>query len=61
MCIIFIVITGFLSVSFFSSGDMLFALLSGLVCTVLLGFFIRNLVTNSACLFGKKTDCGKKK
>jgi len=55
------VITGFLSVSFFSSGDMLFAALSGLVCSVLLIFFIRNLVTNSACLFGKKTDCGEKK
>jgi len=59
MCIVFIVISGFLAVSFYSNDQLLFALGSSIVCLVLLSFFIRNLITNSPCLFGKRTDCGK--
>jgi len=59
MCIIFIVISGFLAVSFYSNEQLFFALGSGIVCLILLSFFIRNLITNSGCLFGKKTDCRK--
>ena len=63
MCIIFIVISGFLAVSFYSNGDIIPAIASGLICFVLLFFFARNLYNNGACLFsnlfGKKKDCRK--
>lgn len=59
MCIIFIVITAFLAISFFSNGDTLYAVLSAAVCSVLLFFFIRNLINNGACLFSRKKDCNK--
>ena len=59
MCIVFIVISGFLAVSFYSNNQLLFALGSVLVSLVLLSFFVRNLITNSPCLFGKRTDCRK--
>ncbi len=60
MCLIFIAITGFLAVSFFMNGDIIYAILSGVICFVLLIFFIRNLFLNGACLFGRRTDCHKK-
>ncbi len=61
MCIIFIVISGFLAVSFFVNGDIAYAIPSGAVCLVLLIFFIRNLIKNSGCLFGHRTDCNNRK
>ncbi len=60
MCIVFIVITGFLTFSFYMDGSMLYASISGLICSVLLIFFVRNLINNAPCLFGKRTDCKKK-
>ena len=60
MCLIFIAITGFLAVSFFMNGDVIYSILSGAICFVLLMFFIRNLFNNGACLFGLRTDCHKK-
>ncbi|MCK5648614.1 MAG: hypothetical protein KAI22_07010 [Gammaproteobacteria bacterium] len=60
MCILFIAISGFLAVSFYTNGDITYAVMSGAVCSVLLIFFIRNMINNSACLFGRRTDCNKK-
>ncbi len=61
MCIIFMVVTGFLAVSFYSNGDTFYAALSAAVCCVLLFFFIRNLINNGACLFSRSDDCNKRK
>jgi ABC-type lipoprotein release transport system permease subunit len=60
MCIIFIVITGFLTFSFFMDGSILYAAISGVICGVLMIFFIRNIINNAPCLFGRRTDCKKK-
>ncbi len=60
MCIIFIAISGFLAVSFYMNGDIAYAVPSAAVGVILLIFFIRNLINNSACLFGRRTDCNKK-
>ena len=51
---------GFLSVSFYSNGDMGFTLVSGFISAILFFFFIRNLINNGPCLFGKRNDCHKK-
>lgn len=61
MCVIFVIITGFLAVSFYSNGAIVSAALSGMVCVILLIFFINNMIKNRACLFGNKTDCHKKR
>ncbi len=61
MCIIFIIITGFLSVSFYTNGEIFFALISGVICLILASFFIQNLIHNSGCLFGNKSNCRKDK
>ncbi|MCU7938588.1 MAG: hypothetical protein KZQ64_09815 [gamma proteobacterium symbiont of Bathyaustriella thionipta] len=60
MCIVFIVITGFLAFSFYMDGSMLYALMSGSICAVLMIFFARNIINNAPCLFGSRTDCKKK-
>lgn len=60
MCIVFIVISGFLAFSFYMDGAMLYALVSGAICAVLMSFFIRNFINNAPCLFGRRTDCKKK-
>lgn len=60
MCILFIVISGFLTVSFYTNGDITYAVISGVVCSVLMIFFISNMINNSACLFGRKINCNKK-
>lgn len=59
MCIIFIVITGFLSISFFLQGDLILAIINSIIFVILSFFFMKNLIKNGPCLFGKRSDCKK--
>ncbi|MBE9526428.1 MAG: hypothetical protein IME94_05575 [Proteobacteria bacterium] len=59
MCILFIVISGFLTISFYMNGEFILASVTGIICAILFVFFIRNLINNVPCLFGKRTDCHK--
>lgn len=47
--------------SFFAKGLIPHAIISGLLASVSLFFFIRKLIFNGRCIFGKETDCNTKK
>lgn len=57
MCLIltfaFIVAT----ISFFTQGLIPHAIISGIIASISLFFFIRKLITNGRCIFGKDKDC----
>lgn len=57
MCLIltlaFIVVT----FSFFTQGLIPHAIMSGVIASISLFFFIRKLITNGRCIFGKDRDC----
>jgi len=47
--------------SFFSQGLIPHAVISGILASVSLFFFIRKLISNGRCIFGNDTDCNTKK
>lgn len=61
MCLIltfaFIVAT----LSFFTQGLLPHAIISGLLASISLFFFVRKLIFNGRCIFGKATDCNAPK
>lgn len=49
------------TLSFFTKGLMPHAIISGILASISLFFFIRKLIFNGRCIFGKETDCNNKK
>ena len=45
------------SVSFYSQGMMPHAIISAVLATLALTFFIRTIYLKRRCIFGKDTDC----
>ncbi|DAB38427.1 MAG: hypothetical protein A2552_07465 [Sulfuricurvum sp. RIFOXYD2_FULL_44_160] len=60
MCLILTFALIVATLSFFSQGLLPHAIISGLLASLSLFFFIRKLIFNGRCIFGKETDCNKK-
>lgn len=60
MCLIIALVFMVVSFTFLSKGLIPHAIISGVVASMLLFFFIRKLITNGRCIFGKATDCNAK-
>jgi Na+/glutamate symporter len=59
MCLILTFAFFLATLSFFSQGLIPHAIISGIIASVFLFFFIRKLITNGRCIFGKDRDCNK--
>jgi hypothetical protein len=60
MCLILTIAFIVAAFAFFSKGLILQAIVSGIIACAALFFFIRKLITNSRCIFGKERDCNPK-
>lgn len=59
MCLILTLAFIFATLTFYSQGLIIQATMSGVIATISLFFFIRKLITNGRCIFGKDRDCNK--
>ncbi|AFV96699.1 MULTISPECIES: hypothetical protein [unclassified Sulfuricurvum] len=59
MCLILTLAFIFATLAFFSHGLIPQAIMSGVIASLSLFFFIRKLITNGRCIFGKDRDCNK--
>ncbi len=59
MCLILTLAFIAAAFSFFSQGLIPHAIISGIIAVLSLFFFIRKLITNGRCIFGKDRDCNK--
>lgn len=59
MCFILTIAFVIATVTFFSKGLLIQAVMSGVIAAIFLFFFIRKLITNGRCIFGKERDCNK--
>lgn len=57
MCLILTLAFVIATFTFFAQGLIIQALMSGVIAAVSLFFFIRKLITNGRCIFGKDRDC----
>lgn len=57
MCFILTVVFMIATYTFYTSGLMIQAVLSGILAALALIFFIRKLILNGRCIFGKSRDC----
>jgi hypothetical protein len=57
MCFLLTIIFIFATLTFFTKGLMIQALISGFIAAIALFFVIRKLITNGRCIFGKDKDC----
>lgn len=60
MCLILTFAFILATLSFYSQGLMIQALMSGIVAFLSLFFFVRKLYFNGRCIFGKDRDCNVK-
>ncbi len=60
MCFLLTIAFVIATVSFFSHGLIPHAIISGVIAAVALFFFIRKLIFNGRCIFGKDRDCNSK-
>ncbi|HEX5329041.1 hypothetical protein [Sulfuricurvum sp.] len=60
MCFILTLVFLFAAFTFFSKGLMIQGLISGMIAAFALFFFIRKLLKNAPCIFGKDRDCNKR-
>jgi hypothetical protein len=60
MCFVLTLILLFAAFSFFTKGLIIQALMSGALALIALFFFIRKLIKNAPCIFGKDRDCTKR-
>lgn len=61
MCLILTLAFILATLTFYSQGLMTQAIMSGGIASLFLFFFIRKLITNGRCIFGKARDCNKPK
>lgn len=61
MCLMIALVFGVISFTFLSKGLVPHAIISAIVAFALLFFFVRKLITNGRCIFGKATDCNTSK
>ena len=59
MCLILTLAFIVAAFSFFTQGLIPHAIISGVIAAISLFFFIRKLITNGRCIFGKDRDCNK--
>lgn len=59
MCFLLTIIFVVATIALYSHDLVLQASISGIIAAVALFFFIRKLVTNGRCIFGKDRDCNK--
>lgn len=59
MCFLLTIIFVVATIALYSHGLVLQASISGIIAAVALFFFIRKLITNGRCIFGKDRDCNK--
>ncbi|MDD5052289.1 MAG: hypothetical protein PHO27_06105 [Sulfuricurvum sp.] len=57
MCLILTFAFILATLSFVSKGLMIQAIMSGIIASISLFFFIRKLYFNGRCIFGKDRDC----
>lgn len=57
MCLILTLAFIVATFSFFTQGLIPHAIMSGVIASISLFFFIRKLITNGRCIFGKDRDC----
>lgn len=57
MCLILTLAFIVATFSFFTQGLIPHAIMSGVIASISLFFFIRKLITNGRCIFGKDKDC----
>lgn len=60
MCLILTFAFILATLSFYSQGLMIQAVMSGIIASLSLVFFIRKLYFNGRCIFGKDRDCNVK-
>jgi hypothetical protein len=60
MCFVLTIVFIVAAFSFFSDGLILQAIISGVIASTALFFFIRKLIFNGRCIFGKDRDCNSK-
>lgn len=61
MCLIITFAFIVAALSFFAKGLIPHAIISGILASISLFFFIRKLIVNGRCIFGNDTDCNAKK
>lgn len=61
MCFILMIAFVMATVAFFTKGLIPHAIISGIIASISLFFFIRKLIFNGRCIFGKADDCNTKK
>ncbi|MBD3809044.1 MAG: hypothetical protein IE884_00750 [Sulfuricurvum sp.] len=59
MCFLLTIAFVIAAVTFFSKGLLIQTIMSGVIAAIFLFLFIRKLITNGRCIFGKDRDCNK--
>lgn len=59
MCFLLAIIFVVATIALYAHGLVLQASISGIIAAVTLFFFVRKLITNGRCIFGKDRDCNK--
>ncbi|MFA5215223.1 hypothetical protein [Sulfuricurvum sp.] len=59
MCFLLTIVFVIATFSFLSHGLIPHAIISGIIAAIFLFFFIRKLIFNGRCIFGKARDCDR--
>lgn len=57
MCFVIFAVLGAFSIALWMHANLFYAALTGAVSIVFLLFFVRKMVKNGPCIFGKRRDC----